>query len=65
MVKIEFNEKFGHLPLWTNSMYSGMPAYQISVEYPANLIKHVNAILFLWHTLFLQSDPTICNKSIL
>lgn len=28
----EYKEKFGHLPLWTNSMFSGMPAYQIAVE---------------------------------
>ncbi|HEX8676456.1 MAG TPA: hypothetical protein VF700_04505, partial [Segetibacter sp.] len=28
----EYKEKYGHLPLWTNSMFSGMPAYQIAVE---------------------------------
>lgn len=28
----EFKEKHGHFPLWTNSMLSGMPAYQIAFE---------------------------------
>jgi hypothetical protein len=29
---IEFREKFGHYPLWTNSLFSGMPAFQIAME---------------------------------
>jgi len=28
----EYKEKHGHFPLWTNSMFSGMPAYQIAME---------------------------------
>lgn len=33
----EFKEKHGHLPLWTNSMLSGMPAYQIAMESKYNI----------------------------
>lgn len=28
----EFKEKHGHYPLWTNSLFSGMPAYQIAMD---------------------------------
>lgn len=35
--RAEYNEE----PLWTNSMFSGMPAYLISAQYPGNLFKHV------------------------
>ncbi|MEJ7679530.1 MAG: hypothetical protein WKG06_17050 [Segetibacter sp.] len=28
----EFKEKYGHYPLWSNSMFSGMPAYQIAMD---------------------------------
>lgn len=50
---IEFKEKFGHYPLWTNSMFSGMPAFQILVESMHNV-----TIAWLHHlfTLFLP-DP--------
>lgn len=35
-------------PLWTNSMFGGMPAYQISVRYHANLMKYVDNVFQLW-----------------
>ena len=36
---IEFNEKHGHLPKWTNSMMGGMPGYQIALgpKKPVNI----------------------------
>lgn len=30
----EYKEKYGHFPYWTNSMFSGMPGYQIAFETP-------------------------------
>ena len=29
---LEFKEKYGHYPLWTESTFSGMPAYTIAME---------------------------------
>ncbi len=28
----EYKDKYGHFPLWTESMFSGMPAYNIAME---------------------------------
>ena len=30
-----YNDAHGHFPLWTQSMFSGMPAYQIAMDAPA------------------------------
>jgi hypothetical protein len=46
----EFKEKYGHFPKWTNSMMSGMPAYQIALgpKSPAYIhLEHVQKILTL------------------
>ncbi|MDR3716557.1 MAG: YfhO family protein [Puia sp.] len=29
---LEYKDKYGHFPLWTESMFSGMPAYNIAME---------------------------------
>ena len=36
---IKFREKTGKEPLWTNSMFGGMPTAQISVLYPGNFFQ--------------------------
>lgn len=43
----DHREEFNEEPLWTNAMFGGMPAYQISVLYPGNLIKHIDRALNL------------------
>jgi hypothetical protein len=41
----EFRDKTGREPLWTNSIFGGMPAYLISTKYPGNLFKYADAII--------------------
>ena len=44
----DYRQIFGDEPLWTNSMFGGMPAFQISVKYSMNLINYLyRAILSL------------------
>ncbi|MVN76842.1 hypothetical protein GO988_10955 [Hymenobacter sp. HMF4947] len=37
----------GHEPLWTNSMFSGMPTYLISVHFPGDLFVYVQKFIAL------------------
>jgi len=41
----DYREKYNQEPLWTNSIFSGMPAYLISVKFPGNLLKHLDTAL--------------------
>ena len=41
----DYREKYGKEPLWTNSIFSGMPAYLISTRYPGNLLKYADNYL--------------------
>ena len=51
----EFYEKYGHYPLWTNSMFSGMPTYQIVFAGKYNISLN-------WlHNLFTLFLPTPAN----
>ncbi len=43
----DFRDKTGKEPLWTNSMFSGMPAYLISVKYPYNFFKTIHKFMGL------------------
>jgi len=43
----DFRDQYKEEALWTNSMFGGMPAYQISVSHPGNLIAHVDTFLRL------------------
>ena len=41
----DFRKKTGEEALWTNSMFGGMPAFQISVLYKGNLIQYLDKVL--------------------
>ncbi|MBK7182932.1 MAG: hypothetical protein IPH89_08335 [Bacteroidetes bacterium] len=43
----DFREKYDEEALWTNSMFGGMPTYQISVRYPNNYMYEVRTLLTL------------------
>ena len=42
-----FRQETGEEALWTNSMFSGMPAYLINIYWSGDLIKHVQHIITL------------------
>ena len=44
---VDFRNATGQEPLWTNSMFGGMPAYQISAKYTSNLIGHLDKVVTL------------------
>jgi hypothetical protein len=41
----DYREKFHKEPLWTNSIFSGMPAYLISTKFPGNLMRYLDIVL--------------------
>lgn len=41
----DFRQEYGKEALWTNSLFSGMPAYLISTIYPGNLFRHIDRVL--------------------
>jgi hypothetical protein len=44
---IEYREMYGEDPLWTNSMFGGMPAYQISVQHSNDIIDLIDDVMTL------------------
>lgn len=44
---VDFRDQYGTEPLWTNSMFGGMPADQISVRHDSNLIQFVYKVYTL------------------
>ena len=45
---VDHRAEYDEEPLWTNSMFSGMPAYQISVLYKKNLISYCSKLFKLY-----------------
>ena len=44
----DYREKYNKEPLWTNSMFGGMPAYQVSTLYPGNWLSKLDPAFKLW-----------------
>ncbi len=51
----EYKEKYGHWPLWTESMFGGMPAYNIAIE--GSLGTRLTSISWLDIPFFLGTSP--------
>lgn len=45
---IDYNSNHDDVTLWSNSMFGGMPTYQISMNQPYNLIKYVEDFLTIF-----------------
>jgi hypothetical protein len=43
----DFRTTYGKEPLWTNSMFGGMPAYLVSTQYKGNLLRQVHRFFTL------------------
>jgi len=41
----DFEKKTGEQTLWSNSMFSGMPTYQMGIKYPSNLFTYIMRVL--------------------
>jgi hypothetical protein len=46
---VDYRTQYGEEPLWTNSMFGGMPAYLISTQYKNNALRFVHRILLLFN----------------
>jgi len=45
---LDYNATHNDVTLWTNSMFGGMPTYQISMTQPYNLIKYVEDMIHIF-----------------
>ena len=45
---LDYNATHNDVTLWTNSMFGGMPTYQISMTQPYNLIKYVEDLIHIF-----------------
>jgi len=45
---VEFKEKYGHYPLWTESMFGGMPAYAIAMDQESKINVAYLTYILTW-----------------
>jgi len=45
---VDYNKSNDDVALWTNSMFSGMPTYQISMNQPNNIIQYIEKLIILF-----------------
>lgn len=46
---LDYNEKYGRFPLWTNALFSGMPAYTIAMEATVPIFtSYLHGAMTLW-----------------
>jgi hypothetical protein len=46
---VDHRAKYDEEPLWTNSMFGGMPAYLVSTQYKSNILRQVHRIFTLYN----------------
>lgn len=51
---VDYNQNNDDVTLWTNSMFGGMPNYQISMNQPYNLIKYVEMVISVYPATVVQ-----------
>ena len=44
----EYKEKHGHFPMWSVSMFSGMPSYQIAIDGTPTPMHYLDGLFQLW-----------------
>lgn len=44
----DYKEKDGVYPLWTNALFGGMPAYQISIDVPNMWVAKLGGVVYKW-----------------
>lgn len=53
---VKYKELEGEVPLWTNAMFSGMPSFQIWLEYPSNIASY---FIRFWNSIFPNPVHTV------